>query len=271
MPGMTCFICTACGTQFAESAEPRRACPICDDERQFVPETGQNWTDMASLGRSHRVVWETVAEGIHSLEISPSFAIGQRAFFIEGPEGNILWDCLSLVDAPSVARITAAGGLTAIAISHPHFYSSMMEWSAAFGNVPVYLHADDGEWIQRPASALHAWTGETMQIGPAALIRCGGHFAGSSVLHCRWLQGGQGALFLGDTMQVTPDRRHVSFMRSFPNLIPLNAPAVRRIVEAVRPYRFEALYGAFAGRTIRSAGADAVEQSLTRYVRAIEG
>lgn len=268
---MTCFICTACGTQFSESSEPPQACPICEDERQFVPEAGQHWTDMTFIGHRHKVAWKKEAGGVHSLEIAPSFAIGQRAFFIEGAGGNILWDCLSLVDDASIARIKAAGGLAAIAISHPHFYSSMVEWSAALGGVPIHLHADDGEWVQRSNPALRPWTGETLPVGPAAMIRCGGHFAGSSVLHCPWLEGGQGALFVGDTMQVAPDRRHVSFMRSYPNLIPLDKRGATAIVDAVRPCRFEAVYGGFAGRTIKSNGLRAVEMSLDRYIRAIEG
>lgn len=268
---MTCFICVACGIQFSARSEPPQACPICEDERQFVPETGQQWTDMASISRSHEVIWKEEAEGIHNLQVSPPFAIGHRAFFIEGPDGNILWDCLSLVDQASVARIAAADGLTAIVISHPHFYSSMVEWSTACGGVPIYLHADDGEWVQRSDPALHSWTGEVMRLGEATIIRCGGHFAGSSVLHCPWLDNGRGALFVGDTMQVTLDRRYVSFMRSYPNLIPLHARTVKGIAEAVRPHRFDAIYGAFAGRTIKSDGQRAVERSLDRYVRAVEG
>lgn len=266
---MTCFICVACGTQFAERRQAPPACPICDDHRQFVPEAGQQWTEMTALSLTHEVVWKEEGEGIHSLQLSPSFAIGQRAFFIEGPEGNILWDCLSLVDEASVTRITAAGGLKAIAISHPHFYSSMAEWSAAFGGAPVFLHADDDEWVQRPDPALHLWTGETMPLDTATIIRCGGHFAGSSVLHCPWLNEGRGALFVGDTMQVVPDRRHVSFMRSYPNLIPLNAGTAKKIAAAVQPYAFEAIYGAFEGRTISSDGRRAVERSLDRYLHAI--
>ncbi|MBA1345292.1 MBL fold metallo-hydrolase [Rhizobium sp. WYCCWR 11152] len=268
---MTCFICTACGAQFSERSEPPRACPVCEDDRQFVPQSGQRWTDMAAISRTHSVIWNQEAQGVHSLQISPAFAIDQRAFLIEGPDGNILWDCLSLVDEASAAQIAAMGGLTAIAISHPHFYSSMVEWSTAYGDVPIYLHADDGEWVQRPGPALRLWKGETLQVGPATVIRCGGHFAGSSVLHCPWLEAGRGALFVGDTMQVTLDRQYVSFMRSYPNLIPLNARTVEGISEAVRPYRFESIYGAFTGRTIKTDGSRVVEGSVQRYIRAIEG
>lgn len=266
---MTHFICTTCGAQFSEGDRPPPTCPICEDERQFVPQSGQEWTDMADLGQRHAVVWNEEAEGVHSLQIAPHFGIGQRAFLIEGPDGNILWDCLSLIDEASKARIAAMGALSAIAISHPHFYSSMTEWSAACGGVPIHIHADDGDWVQRQSAVLRLWKGETLPIGGATMIRCGGHFNGSSVLHCPWLEGGRGALFVGDTMQVTMDRKFVSFMRSYPNLIPLAPRAVTAISEAVRPYRFEAIYGAFPGRTVESDGSRVVERSAERYLKAI--
>jgi hypothetical protein len=101
------------------------------------------------------------------------------------------------------------------------------------------------------------------------MIRCGGHFAGASVLSCPWLAGGRGALFTGDTIQVVPDRRHVSFMYSYPNLIPLGAAEIGRITAAVRPLPYDAIYGAFEGRTIERDGKAAVERSAERYLRAI--
>jgi hypothetical protein len=224
---------------------------------------------MASLAQAHSVIWNKEAEGIHSLQISPDFGIGQRAFLIEAPDGNILWDCLSLIDEASKTRIATMGGLSAMAISHPHFYSSMVEWGAAGGGVPIHIHSDDGEWVQRPDAALHPWTGATLSIGRATMIRCGGHFAGSCVLHCPWLEDGRGALFVGDTMQVTMDRKFVSFMRSYPNLVPLDIETVTTISEAVRPYRFEKIYGAFPGRTVEQDGNHVVERSAQRYIKAI--
>ena len=267
---MAQFICCACGTQFTESAGPPETCPICEDERQFVPEEGQQWTTLDALRKGHEIVWRKQADGIHSLVIEPGFAIGQRAFFIEGPDGNILWDCLGLIDDATVSRIEAAGGLSAIAISHPHFYTVMAEWSRALGGVPIHLHQDDAEWIQRPDPAIGFWRGDKLGLdGGASLIRCGGHFSGSSVLHCPWLCNGGGALFTGDTLQVTPDRRHVSFMRSYPNLIPLSAAGVTRIAAAVEPFDFDAVFGGFDGRTINSGGKEAVKVSAERYIEAI--
>lgn len=266
---MTHFICTACGTQFAETAEPPAACPICEDERQFVPESGQQWTDLSALRAGHKLEWKKVADGVHALQVAPHFAIGQRAFFIERPQGNILWDCLALVDEESVARIKAAGGLSAIAISHPHFYTTNAEWSAAFGGVPVHLHTADRHWVQRPHENIRHWQGERLEIAEGAtLVRCDGHFPGSAVLH---VADGDGMLFTGDTLQVVPDRRHVSFMYSYPNIIPLPAEKVRQITEAIKPFRYDAIFGGFAGRTIGTSGMEAVEVSARRYIAAITG
>ena len=44
-------------------------------------------------------------------------------------------------------RSCRAHGLRAIAISHPHYYTTIVDWSRAFGGVPVYVHADDREWV----------------------------------------------------------------------------------------------------------------------------
>ena len=126
--------------------------------------------------------------------MEPSFAIGQRALLIEEPDGCILWDCTSLVTPEIVAAIGSRGGLKAIAISHPHFYSAMVEWSEAFGGVPIYLHADDREWVMRQSPSIVFWDGDTHRLSDAAtLIRCGGHFDGSSMLH--WAGWRRGALF----------------------------------------------------------------------------
>jgi glyoxylase-like metal-dependent hydrolase (beta-lactamase superfamily II) len=263
------FLCITCGTQYPDSPQPPVSCPICEDERQYVPAGGRSWTEMAALGRDHEIVWEEEAEGLFSLRMRPHFGIGQRAFLIRHSDGNVLWDCLSLVDQATVERINGLGGLAHIAISHPHYYSSMLEWSDAFGGIPIHIHADDAQWVRRGGEAVDFWKGERLSLGAATMIRCGGHFEGASVLHCPWLAGGRGALLSGDTIQVVPDRRHVSFMYSYPNLIPLGAAEIGRIMDAVRPFAFDAVYGAFEGRTIARDGKAAVERSAERYLKAI--
>jgi hypothetical protein len=140
----------------------------------------------------------------------------------------VLWDCISLIDDPTVAVVKSLGGLAAIAISHPHFYSSMVEWSHALNGVPIYLHESNRKYVVRPDPAIIFWTGEAQSLGKGlTLIRCGGHFMGSTVLH--WAAGaeGRGVLLTADTINVVADRRYVSFMHSFPNLIPLHASKVR--------------------------------------------
>jgi hypothetical protein len=103
------------------------------------------------------------------------------------------------------------------------------------------------------------------------LIRCGGHFPGGAVLH--WPAGaeGRGVLLSGDIIQGVPDRRWVSFMYSYPNYIPLNAPAVEHIVAAVDPYAFERVYSAFHPLQVMENGKGAVRRSAERYLRAIHG
>ncbi len=106
------------------------------------------------------------------------------------------------------------GGLAAIAISHPHYYTMMVEWSHAFG-APVRLHAADRAWVMRPDAAIEFWDGEQHELmAGVTLLRLGGHFAGGTVLHWAGGDGGRGALLSGDIVQVVADRRWVSFMRS---------------------------------------------------------
>ena len=183
----------------------------------------------------------------------------------------MLWDCITLIDDDTVGAVRELGGVAAIAISHPHYYSSMVEWSRAFDDAPVYLHAAAREWVMRPDSCLRIWEGDTHDrfVG-LTLIRCGGHFAGGTVRH--WPQGaeGRGVVLSGDILQVVPDRRWVSFMRSYPNLIPLSAGEVRRIAETMAHYRFDRIYGAWWDLRVREDAHAAVQRSAERYIRALE-
>ena len=69
--------------------------------------------------------------GVHRHRHQPAFAIGQRALLLRTAGGNVLWDCIAL-DAATVTLIKGLGGIKAIAISHPHFYTTMVEWARAF-------------------------------------------------------------------------------------------------------------------------------------------
>jgi len=263
---MPIHICCACGTSYSEASEPSRHCRICDDERQYVPPGGQAWTTPERLGRGHVNGWRQLETGLFEIHTWPQFAIGQRALLLRTAEGNILWDCLALLDDGTEALICALGGLRAIAISHPHYYTCMQDWARRFA-CPIHLHAADSEWIMRADPAIRAWRGETLEIaGGVTLLRLGGHFAGGTVLH--WSDGaeGRGALFSGDIVQVAADLNRVSFLWSYPNMMPLSATTVRRIADMLAAWKFDRIYGAFPGRQVSSGGAGAVERSAARYI-----
>lgn len=264
------YICTTCGTQFgASEGEPER-CPICEDERQYVNPAGQQWTTLSKLKRNHKIVFQKKEEQLYGIGTTPEFGIGQRALLIITPEGTILWDCISLIDEATVDIINGLGGLDAIAISHPHYYTTMVEWSKAFGNAPVYLHEKDREWIQYPYNNINFWSGQSKNLFDGiSLYNLGGHFDGGTVLH--WKQGadGKGALLTGDILQVTPDRKHLSFMYSYPNYIPLNASSIQNMTRILEPLVYDRIYGAWWDQNILQGTKEAVQRSAQRYIQAI--
>ena len=258
-------ICVACGTQFPASATPPDTCPICADPRQYVPaEAGQQWTTMSELAAAHHNEVRDDS-GFTGIGTAPRFAIGQRALLVPFGEANLLWDCITLLDDETADAVAARGGLAGIAISHPHYYSAMVEWARRF-DCPVHLHADDAKWVMRPDDAIAFWDGETLALGHGVtLIRGGGHFLGGTVLHTG------SSLLTGDIIQVIPDRRHVGFMWSYPNLIPLPEHEVRRVASAVEPFAFDTIHGAWWGTVIPSGAKEIVRRSAERYGRALRG
>ena len=259
---MTAYICVTCGVQYPPSATRPPSCPVCDDFRQYVGLDGQQWTTLEDLRRDRRNRIDRLEPGVHSVHTDPKFAIAQRCLRVQSESGAVLWDCLSLLDDDT---IQALGPVDAIAISHPHYYATMIEWSEVLGNAPILIHEDDRQWVVRPDPRVHFWSGETFPVNrDLTLIRTGGHFEGAQVLH--W---NRGALFTGDVIQVVPDRRWVSFMRSYPNYIPLPASAVRRIVDAIEPFAFDRLYGAWPKLEILSDAKAVVHRSAARYISAL--
>lgn len=270
MAPLTHFICRTCGMQFAATAQPPERCPICEDERQYIGLKGQQWTTLQALQEDYHNLIRTVEPGLTGIGSVPTFSIGQRALLVQTPSGNVLWDCIPLIDETTITTLKALGGVDAIAISHPHYYSGMVEWAHAF-NATIYLHAADREWVMRPDPSITFWEGETLSLpGDLTLIRCGGHFPGGTVLH--WPAGadGRGVLLTGDIINVVQDRRYVSFMYSFPNLIPLSPHAVRRVVAAVEPFDYDRIYSAWWDKITFEDGKQAVRRSAERYIAAIE-
>lgn len=258
-------ICVTCGVQYPLDAD-RSHCFICEDERQYVGYDGQQWTSLAELASSgHSVDVREEVPGLYGLATSPAVAIGQRALLVPGEVGNILWDSISYIDDDAIQRVGELGGISAIALSHPHYYSSMVEWSRAFDNAPIYVHERDAHWLARRENVI-LWSGNTEEIAPGrTLINAGVHFAGGTVMHWREGVDGLGALCAGDIFTVVADRRWVGFMYSYPNLIPEHPDTIRRAVQLVRPFAFGALYGAWWDRIITHNARDAVFRSARRY------
>jgi hypothetical protein len=258
-------ICVTCGTQYPPAGAPPAICPICADERQYVGPDGQRWTDPAELRAGHRNEIRAEEPGLTGIVTEPKFGIGQRALLVDG----LLWDCVTLLDDAAEAAVERAGGLRAIAISHPHYYSAMVDWAERF-DVPILLHADDAEHVMRPSPRVEHWTGERRALwNGLELIRLGGHFAGATV--CLWPAGagGRGALLSGDVIQVVADRDWASFMWSYPNFIPLPAREVERIRGVVEDLDFDRVYGAFAWAVMDPDAKAKVLRSADRYVAAL--
>jgi glyoxylase-like metal-dependent hydrolase (beta-lactamase superfamily II) len=216
---------------------------------------------------SHFNAWRHYEPGLLGIGTTPAFGIGQRALLVQTPEGNVLWDCLSLLDPATVELVRALGGIAAIAISHPHYYASMVDWAEAFA-APIWLHEADRQWVMRPDPAIRFWSGASEPLlGGLTLIHTPGHFDGATVLHWPAGSAGRGSLLAGDIVQVGADRKTAGFMRSYPNWLPLGPAGVRRIAAALEPYPYERVYGPFWDRVIMADGKAAVARSVTRALR----
>ncbi|WP_277587423.1 MBL fold metallo-hydrolase [Psychrobacillus antarcticus] len=266
------YICQTCGVQYENSIEKPKECKICGEERQYISSNGQTWTTLESMIKdgTYKNTINFEEEGLYSITTSPSFGIGQTAYFIKDKNFNLLWDCISYIDENTIREIEALGGIDALALSHPHYYSSQVEWAEAF-NAPIYIHEDDKEWITRPSERIVFWSGESLELEEGIIIqRVGGHYKGGSILE--WKNGGNesGILLTGDIIRVVADRQWVSFMYSYANFIPLPGSTVERISTRVIELKFTRLYDAFH-RIIKEEARQRVQKSATRYIEALNG
>ncbi|KAL7921381.1 beta-lactamase-like protein [Trichoderma austrokoningii] len=281
------LICHTCGTQFPTADRSVvKTCHVCDDPRQYVPPSGQSFTTMAELRDSHhRNEFKPYEhdERIVSIHTCPKFAIGQRAMLIRTPEGNVLWDCISYIDAETIDKVDELGGLKAIVVSHPHFYSSHIQWARAF-KCPVYISSEDLRWTTTPSAHRKSLTETETQIIPGVkAIKLGGHFPGSSVLLF------DGRLFIADTLMTTaaglgkwdidalgakrekpPGLTSFSFLWSIPNFIPLSADVIHRMWGILKNYDFRATHSIFEGIDIEDEDVKAkVLESMKFQARAM--
>ncbi|MBN0038751.1 MBL fold metallo-hydrolase [Cellulosimicrobium cellulans] len=262
------WICRTCAVEHAQRPD---VCAICADERQWVPASGQAWTTLAELAAAgERLVLEELEPDLFGLSSEPSVGIGQQAKILRTPAGNLIWDPPGYVDDDAVERVRALGPVVAIAASHPHMFGVQVAWSRALGGVPVLVAEADAHWVARPDPVIETWTGEREVLPGVVLSQPGGHFPGSAVVH--WAAGaeGRGVLLSGDTIFANPDRTSVSFMRSYPNRIPLSAAVVLRVAEHVARRPFERLYNNFEG-VIPADAREVVLRSAQRHAAWVRG
>jgi hypothetical protein len=268
---MPIWSCRTCAVEQPDTEQPPETCPICSDERQYVRPSGQRWTTMGELvAEGHRGEVNEVEPGLLGITVAPSVGIGQRALLVQTPGGNLLWDPVGYLDDDLAEAVELAGGVAAIASSHPHMFGVQVEWSRALGGAPVLVAEPDLSWAARPDPAIRAWTGPLEVVPGITLLQPGGHFPGSAV--ALWASGaaGAGVLLTGDTIQANPDRTSATFMRSYPNRIPLSAAVVERVTRSVQALPFDRLYDNF-GKTIDSDARAVVRRSADRYIGWVSG
>jgi hypothetical protein len=240
------------------------------DERQYVGWGGQQWTTMSRLAGDHAVVVREEEPGLFGVGVEPAIAIGQRALLVCTPGGNVLWDCISLLDDAARARIAELGGISAVCMSHPHFYAANVEFAEAF-DARILIPRADRQWVQRPSSRIEFFDDQAEPVPGLTLVRIGGHFDGAAVLHWPAGSDGRGVLLTGDTITVVQDRDWVSFMWSYPNLIPLDEATVLDIARRTEGFAFDRVYGGWWGRVVVQDGAAAVRRSADRYIARLRG
>lgn len=268
---MPIWICRACGVEYPDAATPPEECPICLDERQYVPRSGQAWNSLTQLSADdYRIRIESVEPDLFGITSDPEIGIGQRSLLVRTAAGNVLWDPVGFVDEFAARQVRELGPVAAIVASHPHMYGAQVEWSRLLGDTPVYVAEQDRSWVQRQDASIRYWSGDR-EIVPGLMLRTvGGHFPGSAV--ALWRAGAQGAgvLLTGDTIFPGPDGLTVSFMRSFPNKLPLSAAVVDHVTNSVTELSFERLYGNFGG-VVDADARTVVRASADRYMAWVRG
>ncbi len=261
-------ICRTCGVE--TTTPPPASCPICSDDRQWVPASGQQWTTRAELeSEGHHISTAEREPRLFSIRVEPKLGIGQTCYLACTDSGNLLFDVPAYIDAEAVAAVRELGGVAAIAASHPHMFGTQLEWSAAFDDAPVFVCRADLEWVQRTGPAICPYFHETEPVPGVRLRRVGGHFPGSAV--AMWTgSDGTGVMLSGDSIGPVARTGWVTFMRSFPNYLPLSAAVVRRIAASVAELDFDRMYGNF-GQSIGSGAQAAVQTSAERYAEWVSG
>lgn len=257
------IICSTCGTYY-QVEKVSKLCTICMDERQYIPETGQIWTTPKDLRNKYSIKLNQLKHNLYELEINPKFAIGQRALLVLSEKGNILWDCIPMLDELTKEFIKSKGGLKAIAFSHPHYYSNMNDWAEEF-DCPIYIHQNDEKHIMEKSNYIHLWKGEELDLWEGIkILLIGGHFAGSSILHVPFLTH-EGTIICGDTLFLSPNKKHFSVFFSYPNRIPLPLSEMKRIKKRLDLISFDSFLGYIKTQNLSENVKSIMDKSFAKY------
>ncbi|HLV04029.1 MBL fold metallo-hydrolase [uncultured Georgenia sp.] len=262
-------VCATCAVEYGTGPLPD-LCIICADERQWVPRSGQAWTTVGELAAAgHTTVVTELEPGIVGIGTAPPVGIGQTGKLAVTDGGNVLFDVPGHIDQTAVEAIASRGGLAAIVASHPHMYGVQSRYSRVFDDAPVLVARADADFLPLRVPAVQPWD-EPHEVVPGVwLEQVGGHFPGSTVAHLTGADGA-GVLLAGDAIFPGPEGHTVSFLRSYPNRIPLSAAVVRRIADQVGRLAFDRLYNNFLGIVPENAG-EVVQRSARRYVEWVSG
>ena len=263
--GRVIWICATCAVETADLPDAPESCAVCEDERQWVPAEGQQWTTLEKLkSEGTRIVIEEVEPELWGLRADPHVGIGQQTMVVRTPEGTLLFDCVGYIDDAAVDVVRSLGPTLAVGASHPHMYGAQTEWAKALGGVPVLIAERDREWVRR-ADPLVELYHERREVAPGlTLHRVGGHFRGQAVVEWATGNDGKGVLLAGDAIFPNPDRRSVSFLRSYPNRIPLSGNVVQRIATQIESLHFDRLYNNF-GAVVPADAKRVVRYSADRH------
>ncbi|WP_370615443.1 hydrolase [Mumia sp. Pv 4-285] len=260
-------ICVTCGVEFNEPLP--EVCPICADERQWVPADGQRWTTTAELrAAGQRLVWTDREPRRAEITTKPKVGIGQTAQLVTTDHGSLLWDPPGYHDDETARQILERGPVLAVAASHPHMFGVQTAWGEAL-DAPVLVCASDAEWIGRRSERVQLWKHDHELAPGLSLHRVGGHFVGAAV--AVWVDDtGRGLLLSGDTVFPNPDRRSLGFMRSYPNKIPLSAAVVEAIAARLSTLDFDRIVGNF-GNLIDGDAKSVLSYSAARHASWVRG
>ncbi|BCW45453.1 MBL fold metallo-hydrolase [Arthrobacter sp. StoSoilB5] len=257
------LICATCAVERDEPVP--EFCPICTDERQYVPADGQKWHTLEELAQAgHQLLLEENEPGLIGIRAAPKIGIGQTSQLVVTPEGSLLWDPVGFVDETTVKAILERGPVLAVAASHPHMFGAQVEWSHRLGGVPVLAAEADRRWVGRSDPVISYWSGSRTIAEGLVLHQTGGHFPGSAVAHWTAGAGGKGVLLSGDSVFPNPDRRSVAFMRSYPNHLPLSGAVALRVAAQLGELTFDRIYGNF-NNVIASRAKVVLQDSARRH------